>query len=212
MKFDSKTYINFYKIEKNSFREKVRFYEQHVSEIEELFFEEKMEVKCDYGFALFEIGKYSKFLQIVDGLIEDVIIENIYEINGKNIFEELLFCKAACQFNQGRYEKAKYTVNELIKINPHHTIALKLYRKILRKSNFNWYEFNKAMAVVFILSGISVILVELLVVDPFYEQYSSHLEVFKWILFSSALLLLLYNEIWVRVRSYTLMKENLNDK
>ena len=202
MTFRTSAYYHYYQIDKSSFHDKVRYYEGNLEKMEILPFHEKIEVEADYLFALFEIGKYKKFLSLADLMIETVIMENIYQLDGRNIYEELLFNKAACYYNLGLFDKAIYICKELIKINPHHLLSRKLFVRSLKEKGMEWYEINKAIAVVFILSGISVILVEMLVVAPFYEQYAHHVKFFKYLLFSVAGALLIFNELWVRYQCY----------
>lgn len=202
MNFRSSTYYQYSAIEKTSFRERVRYYESHLEEINSLPFEEHIEVKTDYLFALFELGKYHKFLQHVDKMIEAVIMENIFTIDGRNVYDRLLFNKAACKFNLKQYDEAIYICKELIKINPSQKLVQKLYRKSLKEKGIHWYEINKAIAIVFLLSAISVIMVELLVVDPFYEMYSHRVIIFRKLLLAASVGLLLFNECWVRYQCY----------
>ncbi|NNF34931.1 MAG: tetratricopeptide repeat protein [Saprospiraceae bacterium] len=202
MSFRSSAYYQYSSIEKTSFRERVRYFESHIDEINGLPFDEYVEVKSDYVFALFELGKYHKFLRYVDGMIETVIIENIFTVDGRNVYEDLLFNKAACHYNLKQYDGAIYICKELIKINPTHKLAQKLFRKSLKEKGINWYEINKAIAVVFLLSAISVVMVELLVVDPFYEMYSHHVKFFRKLLLTASVGLLLFNECWVRYQCY----------
>ena len=133
MTYRNSTYFKFYKINSSAYRDKVRFYEENELDIHSLDTDEKFEIYVDYVFALFEIGKYLKYLSFADEVIETVVMENIYEVNGKNLFEKLLFCKGACLYNLERYDKAAYVIEELIKINPSQNLSQSLYRKILRK-------------------------------------------------------------------------------
>ena len=199
-------YVKFFRIDRSSYHEKVRYFELHRGEINTLTFEEIVEIKSDYLFALFEIGKYAKYLSEVDEMIETVIMENIYDVNGRNIYEDLLFCKAACYYNLDRIKESVHISCELIKINPHHHLAQNLFRRSLRKKGVHWYEVNKAIAMVFILSAISIVVAELLVIDPFYEQYAHHVRYFRWFLIISSLALLIFNEVWVRYRCYQYVK------
>ena len=194
----NKIYLDFYQIDKSSFHEKVRYFERNKKYISLLAFDQKIEMECEYLFALFEIGKYHRFLSSVDEMIECVVIENIYRIDNRNIFEDLLFTKSACLYNTGQYEAALKVAGALIKINPEYPLIRRMHRQCLRKSGPTWYEINKAIAVVFILSGISVVLVQLLVVDPFYEQYAHQVTFFRNILFVTAFCLLIFNEIKIR--------------
>ena len=202
MGFRSTAYYNYWSIEKTSFRERVRYYERHLKEIHSLPVEEYIEIKSDYLFALFELGKHAKFLSQVDEMIEMVIMENVFQIDQRNVYEDLLFNKAACKFNLKQFDDAIYICKELLKINPRHLLAKKLYQKSLKEKGIDWYEINKAIAIVFLLSAISVIMVELLVVDPFYDMYSHHVSFFRKGLLVSSVGLLLFNECWVRYQCY----------
>ncbi len=212
MRFRSSAYYQYFSIEKKSFRERVRFYEGHIEEINGLSLDEYVEVKSDYVFALFELGKYHKFLIHVDEMIETVIMENIFLVDGRNVYEELLFNKAACKYNLKRYDEAIYICKELIKINPSHKLVQKLFRKSLKEKGISWYEINKAIAVVFLLSAISVIMVELLIVDPFYDTYSHHVKFFRKLLLTASVGLLLFNECWVRYQSYRHVRLHSREK
>ena len=208
MSFRSSAYYHYFSIEKTSFRERVRYYESHLKEINSLPLEEYVELKSDYVFALFELGKYHKFLIHVDEMVETVIMENIYLVDGRNVYEDLLFNKAACKYNLKQYDQAIYICKELIKINPSHKLAQRLYRKSLKEKGINWYEINKAIAIVFLLSAISVVMVELLVVDPFYETYSHHVKFFRKALLTASVGLLLFNECWVRYQCYRHVRQH----
>lgn len=194
----NKIYLDFYQIDKSSFHEKVRYFERNKKFISLLAFDQKIEMECDYLFALFEIGKYHRFLGSVDKMIECVVVENIYNIDNRNIFEDLLFIKGACLYNTGQYKAALKVTGALLKINPDYSLIKRMHRQCLRKSGPDWYEVNKAIAVVFILSGISVVLIQLLVVDPFYDQYAYRVTFFRNILLVVAFGLLVFNEIKVR--------------
>ncbi|HMQ06085.1 MAG TPA: hypothetical protein PKC30_02235 [Saprospiraceae bacterium] len=191
-------YLHFYKIDKSSYQDKVRFFEKHKEQLTQLSFHEGLEMKADYAFALFELGKYYPYLKLCDELIETVIMENILRLNGKNIFEELLFRKAASLYNLRQFDDAIKIAREIIAINPANTLAANLLRQSLRLKGYKWYEVSKGIAVVFLLSGISVVVAELFVVDPFYETYAFHVRIFRISLFVIAGVLLLFNEIAIR--------------
>ncbi len=190
-------YLHYYQINKSAYYDKIRFFEKNRDQLFQLSYHEILEIKSDYAFALFEMGKYSKYLNICDELLETVIIDNIYDINGKDVFEELLYRKAASLYNLNNYTKSMQICKELIAINPGHEIASNLFRQCLRKRGNKWYEINKGIAVVFLLSGISVVIAELFVVGPFYENISTQVHYFRNILFIIAFGLLVYNEIWI---------------
>jgi len=97
--FHSKTYQEFKEIPYNDYRGIVRFYEEYNSEIVHLKFDEYFELLLAYAESLFEIGAYRNHLDICDQAIEITIAHNIKFYQGKDVFFELLFKKAAAHYN-----------------------------------------------------------------------------------------------------------------
>jgi hypothetical protein len=123
----NETYYHYFSHGKNNYHGKISFYENHPDSIQSLSPEEKIELDIDYIICLFEVGKYHKFLECVDGVIENVIIENIYLYEGEDIFQKLIFVKSACLFNIKKYGASKQVLSELLKINPQYPFAKRFY-------------------------------------------------------------------------------------
>ena len=111
-------YFEYHRMGTKAFRDKVRFYEDNKANVGLLTYEERIDIDLDYILCLFEIGKYHKFLSKADSLIEVVIIDNIFEYNGMNIYNDLLFKKAACLFNTGQYIKSEKVLKSIVKLEP----------------------------------------------------------------------------------------------
>jgi len=110
--------MDYSKIDKSNYKAKVQFYEERRGKISELLTRDKLELDIDYTFALFELGKYIKCLATLEILIEQVIRENIFKIDGEDVFQSLLFKKSACHYNLGEPKKSMHVLQELIKMNP----------------------------------------------------------------------------------------------
>lgn len=197
-------YFKYHRIGSKAFRDKVRFYEENKSYLGQLDYEERIDVDLDYILCLFEIGKYHKFLSKVDSLIEVVIMDNIFEYNGLNIYNDLLFKKAACLFNTGQYIISEKILKSIVKIEPDNDLARTLYGKCKRKQSRDWYEGTKAVAMVMLMSALSIAFMELLVVRPFYDDYIETFNGMKIFFFITGLLVLLGNEAYLY---YTIGKE-----
>lgn len=180
-----------------AFRDKVRYYEDNRSYIQNLTYEERVDVELDYALCLFEIGKYHKFLSKVDTLIETVIMDNIFDYNGINIYNDLLFKKAACLWNTGQYNKSEKVLKAYVKLQPDNNLARTLYGRCKRKQGRDWYEGTKAVAIVFLMSAISIAFMELLVVRPFYDEYVATFRGMKLLLFATGILSLIGNEVYL---------------
>lgn len=180
-----------------AFRDKVRYYEDNRSYIGQLKYEERIDVDLDYILCLFEIGKYHKFLSKVDSLVELVIIDNIYDFNGVNIYNDLLFKKAACFFNTGQYIKSEKVLETIVKLEPENNLVRTLYGRCKRKQGRDWYESTKAVAMVMLISAISIAFMELLIVRPFYNNYIATFSGMKIFFFVIGILSLIGNEVYL---------------
>lgn len=138
-----------------------------------LTYAERVDIDLDYAICLFEIGKYHKYLSKADPLIETVIMDNIFTYNGGNIYNELLFKKAACLFNTGQLAKAESILKTIAKLEPDNSIARTLYGKCKRKQERDWYETVKAIAVVMLLSAVLIATMELVIVRSFFHELTS---------------------------------------
>jgi len=188
----------------NAFRDKVRFYESNKALIHYLNYDERIDVNLDYLICLFEIGKYHKFLSKVDALIEIVIVDNIFTYNGLNIYNDLLFKKAACLYNTGQYTKSETVLKAIVKLDQENTAARALFGKCKRKQGRDWYEGTKAIAVVMLISAVAIAFAQLLVVKPFWGSLSPTFSMLKMTCFVLGIIALIGNEIYLR---YAIGKE-----
>lgn len=187
-----------------AFRDKVRYYEDNRSHIVNLSYEERIDVELDYAICLFEIGKYHKFLSKADSLIEVVITDNIFEYNGLNIYNDLLFKKAACLFNTGQYTKSEKVLKAVANLEPENNVARTLYGKCKRKQGRDWYEGAKAVAVVFLITAVVLSFIELLIIQPFYEEHQVVIYRIKLFFFGASIFTLVANEAYLK---YVIGKE-----
>lgn len=189
MSYKNEAYFEYFSHEQSAFREKVRFYEENQDKFIMLDPVEKLEMDMDYCLSLFEIGRYQRFLQKVDPVIEDVIFENVYEYMSSRIYEELLFKKAACYFNIRELKKAEGLLIQLMKIDPNHPGAGSLLALCKRKSDREIFVMFKAMAVVSLFIAISITIARIILIEPFYDQY---LLPFMWVRNSLVVLAVLF--------------------
>lgn len=191
-------YQEYLELNSSDFQQKIRFYERNTREIQQLPFTISTEIQCDCVMAYFEVGAYYKYLEKVDNLIQLVIEENIFSVKDKNIFEELLFRKAAASYNVVDYYKSEYVFSELIKINPTNEIYKKAYTRCnVDKLRYEGQQFRAMTIILFIMTGV-LIGVELLAIRPFHDDYTSSIEISRNIVFGLALLSFLFQEARIR--------------
>ncbi|MBK7634049.1 MAG: hypothetical protein IPJ13_06920 [Saprospiraceae bacterium] len=163
-------YLSYFRLGDDAWREKVRYYEENKKAIDGLYFDEKIELDIDYLICLFEVGRYERFLRFVDPIIESVITENIYTFKGDNIFNDLLFKKAACLYQQYDYKKTKEILLQLIAMDPDNNLYIGLYSICNRKLNNDLYLTLKATAMSALLIVCGITLARILL-EPIFEIY-----------------------------------------
>jgi len=194
-------YDEYFIIDSEAYHEKIRYYDKYRIDILDLPFEQSSRIRLDHACALFKVGAYQQYLQKAESLIRLVIQENIFEFNGKDIFEDLLYMKAQSLYCLLHYEEAKAVAGSLMHIKPDAGEYAKLYYKIkVDAQRLDAQKLRGLSIVLFILSAI-VIAVELLLVRSFYVQ---HIETVEWIrngLFISGLAILAYIEVSIRLKA-----------
>ncbi len=157
-------------IEKRAYREKIKFFERNKEAILALDAPLETEIWFYYTQATFEIGDYRKFIKLSEPLLQKVIAENVYFYGDVNVYQSLLFNKAACHLNIKEYKKAEYLFGELIKIDPNNKLYPKafLQNRLLEKIKDSMTV--KYIAVVMLFVIIAMCLLEMLVLNPFYPE------------------------------------------
>ena len=164
-------YLDYQLIPSTDYRGKIRYFDRFYSSLESLDEKDRLALHLDFNKALFEVGNYHRFVQSVDPLIEQVIIDNIYEHRGEKIFEGLLFKKAAALYNLRQYNGAIKVLKSLIKMDKDHRLAKNLLSLCIRKLGKTWYDLSKAIAIVLMFSAASILFAEFVIVSSFYLEY-----------------------------------------
>lgn len=172
----SSVYLDFKEIEVSDYRKLIRFFEDRERVIYRLDFDERFELLLAYVNALFEIGAYQKYLLVVDFVVESSVVHNIKLFRGEDVFQKLLFRKAASFFNTGEYEKADYILRELIRIDPDDEDAVLFLKKCLRKMRPALINSSRAVGIFMFLLAAFVICIEVLFVRPFYDMHTPLVE------------------------------------
>ena len=167
----TQVYRKFKAIEPSAYREIVRFYEKEEQKILQLDFEEFFEMLIAYVDALFEIGAYRKHLTLVDVVIEKSIHHNIKYYRNQDLFQRMLFRKAASLFNTQEYSKAEYVVTQLYRMHPEDESAMLLYQKCRLKARPAILNYARASGVFMFFLSALVIAVEVLFVRPWYDLH-----------------------------------------
>lgn len=174
--YSSELFNAFKKIKAKDYRAIVRFYEEHQLQILTLEYEERFELLIAYIESLFETGTYQKYLEIVDDAIEISIMNNIKIHKGYNIFQRLLFRKAACHYHLVQYDEAEHILKELVKICPSEDTYVRFLQKCMRRQKPIYLKTARAFGIVCFFVSAAIILIELFYVRHFHQTYTSVVE------------------------------------
>lgn len=151
----------------------IRVYEEKEDLIGRLDPLEYFELTVLYVDALFATGAHRKHLLMVDLVIFTSIDQNIQYLEGEDVYERMLFRKAASAFRIQDFPLSEHVSKELIKIYPDQA----LYERLLRTAKFRQekglLQFGRAAAIFGILLTALVIVLDLLVVKNFYPAEHS---------------------------------------
>ncbi len=165
----SPTYYMYQSLDLHS---KVKFYNEEIKNQPSLDYYEHLELRIDYTITVFEIGKYEKYLYLVDDVIEIVMEENIFHINGEDAFQTLLFKKAAAHFNLNEYENAIIILEQLKRINPKEQLYKFLLNQAIKKENLSRKKHVlRPITIFLLLTSLFLIIIDIFIIDAFYYQY-----------------------------------------
>lgn len=199
--YRSKLYQDFTEIEGNDYREIIRFYEENENQIKHLDGEEHFYLLTTYVNSLFEIGAYQKHLTIVDLVIEISIEQNIVRYQGVDLFQNMLFKKAASCYNTLQYKQAEHILRELIKIDPKEEETVLFLKRCLRKKTPGVTQFTRASSIFLFLLTAVIISFEVLFIRPFYDLYTPLVEGARFSTFAAGCLILVTGDLFHRWRA-----------
>ena len=204
-------YQDYRGIEAKDYQEKIRFFEHNRQDIDKLPYEVRLEMSLEYTVSLFEVGEYQQYLQYVDRLLRIAIEDNLFSIDGDDIYQELLFRKGCALHNLVDFAGADHIFSELIKIDPDNKIYTQVYFK--NKVSQLRYEGQKARSFIIILLMLTGVIVgaELLVIIPFFDSLTQVTAVLRNGLFFTALLAIFAQEIIMRHTAHKNIRQLKNN-
>jgi len=212
LSYHSKVYLTYFSIDASNYVDKIACYENRYQEIEELVDIVRTEIELDYTISLFQVGRYHQYISQSTPLIEKVITENIHQIEGEDIFQKLLFNKAASYFNVNDFEKANHIMLELCKMDPHNQTYYAFSSKILRMLSYRKFDKIKAAALGMILLALAIIVFEILIARTLIEDVVSTLNSSRNVLMGCSVGLLVLHEVRLRLHIRNIIKAAIATK
>lgn len=210
--YDNQAYLRYFSIEDKNFSEKISYFESNFNSIQDLTEEQQTEIELDYCLSIFEVGRYYQFLSQCEKMIVRVIEQNIFTLHGEDIYQKLLFKKAACYYNLSQLEDATYVLLELVKIDPKNSMYRSFATKCIRLQSYRKFDTLKGFAMAMILSSLAIITIEILLARTFFPDIAPILEILRNTLFFSSVGLLFFNEILLRRHIYITIKEAIRSR
>ncbi len=203
--FDTYTediYAIFKEIDVASYHDIINFYQRNQGSFSQLSTDEYFEVFFVYSNALFETARYRAYTDVTAVLLEMIIFHNIKYINQEDIFESVLFKKAAAHYHLFELDKAEKILWELLKINPSNSVAAYLLRKCKTKQQPTFVRWAQGTSIILFMLAATTIALELLLVKPFFEDFSQLIETLRNCIFISGVVLLIVAEGGHRLLSF----------
>lgn len=151
----------------------IRLYEELETEIGRLDVLEYFELTVYYVNALYQTGAFRQHQLMIDLVIEGGIRHNITEVEGisGDIFQHLLFHKAAAAFRLRHFDVAIHVARELVRIDPGRDLYARFLRMALFKEQTATLQFGRAGFIFCVLLAAFLITMNLLVVINFNPEY-----------------------------------------
>ncbi len=209
--YQTDLYSMFKEIGETAYRDIIAFYENHEVSFLQLDHFELLEVQISYATALFEVGRYHEFLALNDELLESVIFHNIKAFKGEDIFEKLIFKKAAAHYQLSELDACERVLWELIRMNPNNTVASYLLKRCRIRKQPRFLLISKTISIAFFLISAGIIAIELLIIRPFFEDYGSTVEIVRTAVFIGGIVVLVSADGWHRVKTFHYVNRTIEE-
>lgn len=199
-------YRNFKSIEVSDFNGLIYFYEQHEDGIRALDFEQYLDCTLMYTDALYDAANHGKHLVMVDHLLELVIMQNVVDWDGQDLYHHLLFKKSASNYHLGEFAKSERILREIIKIYPDDRLAAVYLNRVLLHQKPAWIFRARAATVGFALLAVLVIALEILAAPYFFPDWLKPMQIGHNLLIGLSLATLTVGEAGHTLRSWWLTR------
>lgn len=195
--YNSRLYRSFLALRQDDFHGIIRYYEGQEDAISSLDEEEQTLLLLQYTQALYRVGAHRQYMAVVDEtLLKCIDFPWTNDpVQEATTFQELLFQKANSLMRLLQPAAAERVLRELLAIDPQYPKGASLLRESIRVQD-RWLS-RQTRATAIILFGLSalVILVEILLVRPFYYQHTTTVEWSRNLIFLAGTLSLLGGEL-----------------
>lgn len=194
-------YKSYLEINPKAYQDKIHYFEKFKTDIYNLPFYLCVEMQCDYIEALHQTEKYQSVIGKIDKLIETVIIDNVHQINGEDIFKSLLFIKADALYKNIEYAKSHQVITALIKIDGDKNESRNLYlNNRIDELRYNGQKIRAICILLFLISAF-IIAMEILMIRSLFPEWVNIFTVSRNGLFCLGLCTYFGYELYIRHKS-----------
>lgn len=191
-------------LDPHDYQRVIRRYEEKEDELGRLDALEHFEITAYYVDALYQTGAFRQHQLMVDLVIEASIRECFDTVEGfsQDVFQFMLFRKAAAAYRLRDFATAIHVGRELIRIDKGRDLYVRFLRAALFKQQVGVLQFGRAAFVFCVLLSALIITVNLLVITNFYPWLETS---FLWLIggvFLTGILLLAISYGFAALRAH----------
>ncbi|SRR6056297_59483 len=163
-------YTTFKETGQQSFRSIVDFWDEHHGDLYQLPLDKYFDLLNTYARALFELGKYKRFLGKAEEILSLSFEFNLTHWENKDVVIHTLLKKSAAHFHLYELKDARKTLSQVLTLSPDHSAARHLLQRCVHRENRSRKQVWRAITILLMLGAALSVAVELIVIRPFFPD------------------------------------------
>ncbi|SRR6056297_128166 len=196
-------YTSFKETGQQSFRSIVDFWDEHHDDLYQLPLDKYFDLLNTYARALFELGKYKKFLSKAEEILALSFEYNLTHWEDKDIVVHTLVKKSAAHFHLYELQAARKSLLQVLVLSPDHSAARHLLQRCVQRESRSKKQVWRALTILLLLAAAVSVAAELIIIRPFFPAIVEVTEYVRIGLFVAGLSLWAGAETvqWIRERN-----------
>jgi tetratricopeptide (TPR) repeat protein len=161
-------YTSFKETGQQSFRSIVDFWDEHYNDLYKLPLDKYFDLLNTYARALFELGKYKKYLSKAEEILSLSFEYNLTHWEDKDVVIHILLKKAAAHFHLYELQDAKKSILQVLALSPNHSAARHLLQRCVHRESRSKKQIWRAITILLLLAAALSVAAELIIIRPFF--------------------------------------------
>lgn len=166
-------YQQYLELDENAFYDKVRFFEQNVSDIRLLEVKKALSIEFEYLEALFSVGHYKTYIDASQEFLQIMIDNNLDYIKDKNAYHEVVYHRALSMYLTKSYDESKFIAKQLLAMNVRPKDTKRLLFYIEKHNQSKPRTILKAAMITLLISSAILLITAQVVVISFYPEFAN---------------------------------------